>query len=475
MPNNSENLDIKKPIFVSMLEFLRTGNFGPIKLGMPHSQLFLLLGFPSKYSNASLSFSWVYGNIEFHFHESGFLWLIHSDYFRPVPNAGTNVEIDNWILCFGTPLTNVERELTKQGIKFHQTEQLEYIRSAYYLTVGAEIGLIFNKEPDENEQSDGLEAISYSLMNEAVRNELSVAKLNNLLFEIAEVPIDLLAEKYLSDAGSDEAYRQLRLISDLVFVDNESQETIADEILFRLHDKLKNSEVEQVLWQAVISAIGKPLPEKITDDLFDRNIAFNAFEHTPQLQNIDWKVAEKSQAKRLRLAKEFYLEAKYNITIFERFLRQFPDNQELLESLIELEPTSSEKEQILLAIINKLPNADYCHHLRQIRLWVNEARYQELSTARARDLLDTEEPVVVEAVGENESLLAQANKDEISLDEIRALIALGQPKILRALATNKKTPPEILVELSKTKNIPLASEIRRLAQETRHSQKTHKD
>ena len=92
-------------ISVSMQDFLRTGEFGPIKLGISHTELQGYLGdpknwgpYPKAKQHAGI---WKYGDIEFHFHfKEDALVGIFSDHVETL-NGGNAINLDPWIFHGG--------------------------------------------------------------------------------------------------------------------------------------------------------------------------------------------------------------------------------------------------------------------------------------------------------------------------------------------------------------------------------------
>lgn len=104
-----------------MLNFIRTGAFGPVTLGLPRSQVRALLGEPDDWSaearNDDSAAIWKYGTTEFHFYADR-LWLIHSDEFH-TPHGGPQLELDPWEL---------RRELTVPDLKCAlETANIPYV------------------------------------------------------------------------------------------------------------------------------------------------------------------------------------------------------------------------------------------------------------------------------------------------------------------------------------------------------------
>ena len=117
---------------VDIRDFLRTGEFGPIRLGMTKTEVELLLSKPRYWGGhlppgvweEGMSYNdcpiWEYDSMEFHFGYKGQLFLIHCDHLDWLENAGDTFSLKRWV--FEThPLT---LEQLEQALK---EEQIDYI------------------------------------------------------------------------------------------------------------------------------------------------------------------------------------------------------------------------------------------------------------------------------------------------------------------------------------------------------------
>ena len=103
-------------INVELLEFLRSGRFGPIALGMNRTQVEAALGKPQEWGgnwhdwsdemkrrdrNRELSYTeypiWVYDAMEFHFEGNQQLWLIYCDHLDWLTDHGQLFNLNLWI------------------------------------------------------------------------------------------------------------------------------------------------------------------------------------------------------------------------------------------------------------------------------------------------------------------------------------------------------------------------------------------
>jgi hypothetical protein len=106
------------PIKVSLTEFIRTGTFGFLRLGMTKDEIESQLFAPENWSEKDKRESsiWAYGNFELHFGKST-LFMIFNDYLHQL-DGGTQIQLlDRWILP-EAKLFHVVSELNKMRVDF---------------------------------------------------------------------------------------------------------------------------------------------------------------------------------------------------------------------------------------------------------------------------------------------------------------------------------------------------------------------
>jgi len=147
-------------IDVSLRDFLQTGRFGPVELGMPSAKVEGFLGaadsLGASSSRARRPFLWKYGEVEFHFlprkGKDDQLVLVFLEHFN-VPSGGPKVRIDPWFIRGGLSLDAVEREFRAAGLKTRSFRR-EHLQGATELVVEKGASLLFGGE--------GLYSISFS-------------------------------------------------------------------------------------------------------------------------------------------------------------------------------------------------------------------------------------------------------------------------------------------------------------------------
>jgi hypothetical protein len=150
-------------ITVSLVEFLRAGAFGPIRLGMSRSQVQAACGPPEDVSVQRGPLIWKYGDIEFHFARDRF-FLIHCDHFDPasgLPRAGERMQLDLWVIQQGISRAEMQRQLTAEQIAWRVVQPIE--PHTALLSVGAGVQLLFIEDADDFSPPPGLAALSYSI------------------------------------------------------------------------------------------------------------------------------------------------------------------------------------------------------------------------------------------------------------------------------------------------------------------------
>ena len=146
-------------IAVSMLAFLRTGEFGPIKLGISRAELQDCLGEPENWGpsprakhNADI---WKYGDIEFYFNDSSStLWMIFFDDAGPF-RGGKAIKLDPWIFHGGLLAADALKSFTAAALLYERIhETLDDDTERY--RVGAGVELIFADETKHMFCADGV-------------------------------------------------------------------------------------------------------------------------------------------------------------------------------------------------------------------------------------------------------------------------------------------------------------------------------
>ncbi|QIF02485.1 hypothetical protein [Roseimicrobium sp. ORNL1] len=134
-----------------MREFLRTGEFGPVRLGDSVDALRSSFGEPPVVSATSRRHRtpgiWEYGDIEFHLtsdHKS--LSLIFCDTFAQLELVPA-VVFDRWFFEGHPPLEQVERELGTADIKYERHD-MPHEPSAFVLRLDSGIELLFSDGSD---------------------------------------------------------------------------------------------------------------------------------------------------------------------------------------------------------------------------------------------------------------------------------------------------------------------------------------
>lgn len=146
---------------VSLLEFARSGTFGPVGLGLDRRRTVRLLGAPDEWGAPFKSFKkaaiWKYGTTEFHFSRD-VIWLIHSDDFD-VPDGGSRLDLEPWVLHRGMALSALERAMTAAAIP-RRIEPCRYEPGAVVLTTAPGVRFVFTET--DHSPALGLSAFSHS-------------------------------------------------------------------------------------------------------------------------------------------------------------------------------------------------------------------------------------------------------------------------------------------------------------------------
>jgi hypothetical protein len=153
---------------VLILDFLRTGLFGDVEIGMDRTDILSLVGPPDDWSidGATLhradpwatSTTWKYGGIQLGFGREGRLVHIHSSLVGELV-GGAQIDIDPWILQRGVLREVIEEQLMRANIGYEEIEP--FLNGTTVLRVGPGIELTFVEEAVPGLSVLGLDSFSY--------------------------------------------------------------------------------------------------------------------------------------------------------------------------------------------------------------------------------------------------------------------------------------------------------------------------
>lgn len=348
-------------IKVSLLDFLRTGAFGQVRLGMSRAQVCLLINrpiVPVKRPDGGRWFIWKEGTVEWHFDcHSDRLFLIHSDSFKRIIHGSRYVQVDPWLLRRGLARPAVEAQLRAASIGFRRSDWPMDGDALSRITTEGEVELTFLNQGRDG-QGGGLEAIScvnYDLLSDAIADDA-------LEFEGVPSPA--------------EALRQV-------------------------HARIRGSEAEATIWPCLIGQRRRPIPADIAHDLIDRELAIEVLAQTRQVDAVQWRLAERSPQACALLAVEFYTRPEHSPAVFAELLARSAESTALLADLARLDASTPEKEQRYLAAVRQHPAAAcllarHAAHQRVRRAQAPDAHPAELAALFVRG-----EPPVLRALAAN--------------------------------------------------------------------------
>ena len=134
-----------------MREFLRSGEFGPVRLGDSVESLRSIFGEPPVVGGTSRRHRtpgiWKYGDIEFHLtSDHKCVCLIFCDTFEQL-QLGSAAAFDRWFFEGHPPVELVQRELVSAGIRF-QRQDMPHEPSAFLLRLDSGVELMFSRGTD---------------------------------------------------------------------------------------------------------------------------------------------------------------------------------------------------------------------------------------------------------------------------------------------------------------------------------------
>jgi len=150
---------------VALKEFLFTGRFGPVELGMKRQDVLTCLGVADCTGGTSrkhrIPAIWKYGSFEFHFGDAGQpLTLIHADDFEGL-TGGARVALEPWCLSGRLARDAAERAFQAARLTYFLRPDPSGDAGDQLLTEGG-VALLFRGNPREAPYERRLVAISRS-------------------------------------------------------------------------------------------------------------------------------------------------------------------------------------------------------------------------------------------------------------------------------------------------------------------------
>lgn len=147
-------------IHVSLCEFARTGEFGPIRLDMSRAEVLGWLGCPGDWGREEQrdeAAIWRYADIEFHFYDHK-LFMIFTDH-DDLTNGGETCRIDPWLIRPGLPRPELETALRAAQIGFTVSTPAWDTRQRHVITTAdVKFSFLEERDPEWPEEELGLSA-----------------------------------------------------------------------------------------------------------------------------------------------------------------------------------------------------------------------------------------------------------------------------------------------------------------------------
>lgn len=216
---------------------------------------------------------------------------------------------------------------------------------------------------------------------------------------------------------------------------SQHRQCASETLLHQLHAHLRNKAFEEWVWSGTIGNISHPLPDDITHDLIDRNIAVIALAHIRQNEPVLKRLAPLVDEALLTLVGQLYRDPERSVDEFSEAFDLGPTNAWLLQHLAHGEASSPQKEAAFLKRVEGRPEWQLAHDVKAHR----EREQRELQEKAKR----------IER--------ARIATDE---DEIRGLYDTAEFEMLLELVRNPATPYDVLTSLSRSRHFPGAPQLR---------------
>ncbi len=150
-------MKINHPIKIDFKDFILEGKFDYIRPGQTKEWILQNFPAPDYYDGSSERFKdniWLYGNIEFHFHEGELVWIF-SDYLDTL-DGGPHLELDKWILEAPSDLSlsKVIAILNDQGADYRVKPYPKLFQVRLIVRSGMELSFYSRKEWEKHYEGE---------------------------------------------------------------------------------------------------------------------------------------------------------------------------------------------------------------------------------------------------------------------------------------------------------------------------------
>ena len=151
-------------ITAHMVEFITTGGFGPVCLGLTRADIYQLCGPPDRMGGTSRRYPvpciWQYGDIEIHFEQDGDRAVrLYLDDFA-VPSGGNAIVLDPWIVYGGLTRSAFEDALRSMDVDYRLKDAPWAQGAVTVIQVPTGIKFWFQDIVTGSDEQTGLSAIS---------------------------------------------------------------------------------------------------------------------------------------------------------------------------------------------------------------------------------------------------------------------------------------------------------------------------
>jgi hypothetical protein len=210
---------------------------------------------------------------------------------------------------------------------------------------------------------------------------------------------------------------------------NEHVDIDDDKLIINFQTRLQGNMFENLLWEVTLYYYPDKLPDYICHYLMDNEIALSTLGHTKQSDEIMWVLGKLVPEAALTLGQEIFMNDVYTANDVKQLLDTFYNDHWLWNSLIYLEASGFEKQEIFNKRLASRNDFDAI-----------KERKEELTV---------------------EILLKQTKSVEL----IRKYFLQKNPRYYQVIAQNIHSPIDVLEELQSVKDIKFARNIRNYATE----------
>lgn len=132
---------------------------------------------------------------------------------------------------------------------------------------------------------------------------------------------------------------------------------VVDGLLYQVARAVRGKMWEARFWSCVFSVVPTRFPDRIAEDLIERDINVDHLGHLQLSDRLLWRLSDDVPEALATLAIRRYVDSEYDADAFEEVLHAFPQEESMFRAVIYYQPSSQDKADRLAEYLDRLESS----------------------------------------------------------------------------------------------------------------------